>query len=42
MYDPNVGVASSAAYALRKIDSKEARDALQVAEAVRDNKRRKR
>jgi HEAT repeat protein len=42
MYDPNVGVASSAAYALRKIDSHEARDALQVAEAVRDNKRRKR
>ena len=42
MYDPNVGVASSAAYALRKIDSKEAREALQVAEAVRDNKRHRR
>jgi hypothetical protein len=37
MYDPNVGVASSAAYALRKIDSKEAREALEAAEASRTN-----
>jgi HEAT repeat protein len=35
MYDKNVGVASSAAYALRKIDSKEARAALKAAEEVR-------
>jgi hypothetical protein len=42
MYDPNVGVASSAAYALRKIDSKEAREALEVAEASRDRRRRQR
>ena len=31
MYDRNVGVQSSAAYALRKIDTKEARDALDKA-----------
>jgi len=42
MYDSNVGVASSAAYALRKIDSKEAREALLIAEASRDRKRRQR
>lgn len=35
MYDRNVGVASSAAYALRKIDSKDARAALKVAEEAR-------
>lgn len=35
MYDKNVGVASSAAYALRKIDSKEARAALKTAEDAR-------
>lgn len=39
MYDPNVGVASSAAYALRKIDSKEARKALEAAEVSRKRKR---
>jgi HEAT repeat protein len=39
MYDPNVGVASSAAYALRKIDSKEAREALEAAEVSRKRKR---
>ena len=35
MYDKNVGVASSAAYALRKIDSKKAREALRRAEDAR-------
>lgn len=40
MYDPNVGVASSAAYALRKINSPEAREALEVAEMSRDRRRR--
>jgi HEAT repeat protein len=35
MYDENVGVASSAAYALRKIDSKRAREALKRAERAR-------
>ena len=40
MYDENVGVASSAAYALRKIDTKEARVALKVAERRREGKRR--
>ena len=38
MYDKNVGVASSAAYALRKIDSKEARAALKAAEDARSNR----
>jgi hypothetical protein len=38
MYDGNVGVASSAAYALRKIDSKEAREALQVAVTNRERR----
>jgi hypothetical protein len=41
MYDPNVGVASSAAYALRKIDSREAREALQTAEDTRFRNRRR-
>jgi HEAT repeat protein len=40
MYDRNVGVASAAAYALRKIDSKQAREALSQAEAARAHKRR--
>lgn len=35
MYDKNVGVASSAAYALRRIDTKEAREALKLAEDAR-------
>jgi hypothetical protein len=41
MYDGNVGVASSAAYALRKIDSKEAREALQVAVVAREKRIKK-
>ena len=41
MYDGNVGVASSASYALRKIDSKEAREALQVAVASRERRVKK-
>jgi HEAT repeat protein len=40
MYDENVGVASSAAYALRKIDSKAARAALKDAERRRSAARR--
>lgn len=39
MYDSNVGVASSAAYALRRIDSKEARQALKLAEEARSRQR---
>jgi HEAT repeat protein len=39
MYDKNVGVASAAAYALRKIDSPEARQALKTAEDARARKR---
>jgi len=35
MYDENVGVASSAAYALRSIDTKSARAALKAAEQAR-------
>ena len=35
MYDKNVGVASSAAYALRKIDTPSARAALKAAEDTR-------
>ncbi len=35
MYDKNVGVASSAAYALRKIDTPSARTALKTAEDAR-------
>lgn len=42
MYDENVGVASSAAYALRSIDSKRARLALQAAEQARAARRQKR
>ena len=39
MYDKNVGVASSAAYALRKIDTPSARAALQAAEEARRQKK---
>ncbi len=39
MYDKNVGVASAAAYALRKIDSKQAHEALSQAEAARERNR---
>ena len=39
MYDQNVGVASSAAYALRKIDSKAAQAALKTAEEARASSR---
>ena len=42
MYDENVGVASSAAYALRCIDSKRARLALKAAEDARAARRGKR
>ncbi len=42
MYDQNVGVASSAAYALRCIDSKRARTALKAAEATRAKNRKAR
>lgn len=35
MYDKNVGVASSAAYALRRIDTKDAREALKLAEEAK-------
>ena len=42
MYDENVGVASSAAYALRSIDSKRARLALKEAEESRAARRTKR
>lgn len=42
MYDKNIGVASAAAYALRKIDSKEARQALEAAEQARKNNRTRR
>jgi HEAT repeat protein len=42
MYDENVGVASSAAYALRCIDSKRARLALKAAEDARTARRAKR
>ena len=40
MYDPNVGVASSAAYTLRKMNSPQAREALEAAEQTRLRKRR--
>ena len=39
MYDPNVGVASSAAYALRRIDTPSARQALKAAEARKRGKK---
>jgi HEAT repeat protein len=39
MYDENVGVASSAAYALRSIDTKSARAALKTAENARAARR---
>lgn len=35
MYDKNVGVASAAAYALRRIDTAQARKALKKAEEIR-------
>jgi HEAT repeat protein len=38
MYDKNVGVASSAAYALRRIDTPSARAALKTAEQARAQK----
>lgn len=38
MYDKNVGVASSAAYALRRIDTPSARAALKTAEAARERR----
>ena len=40
MYDQNVGVASSAAYALRRIDTTEAREALQLVESRRKKRER--
>ena len=40
MYDRNVGVASSAAYALRRIDTPSARAALKAAEDARARKSR--
>ena len=40
LYDNNVGVQSSAAYALRKIDTQGARDALESAEAAREARRK--
>jgi len=42
MYDENVGVASSAAYALRKIDSRQAREALEQAISVKKSQKSKR
>jgi HEAT repeat protein len=39
LYDPNVGVQSSAAFALRKIDTPEARRAIENALAVRRKRR---
>jgi HEAT repeat protein len=39
LYDENVGVQSSAAYALRKIDTKRAREVLERAEARRRERR---
>ena len=42
MYDENVGVASSAAYALRSIDTKSARAALKAAEQARAARRAQR
>jgi len=39
MYDRNVGVASAAAYALRTIDSEQAREALKRAEEAREHAR---
>ena len=38
LYDDNVGVQSSAAYALRKIDTKDARAAMDRVEAARRNR----
>jgi HEAT repeat protein len=40
LYDPNVGVQSSAAYALRKIDTKEAQHYLAAAEDRRRTRRK--
>ena len=36
LYDPNVGVQSSASYALRKIDTREARRAIEDAMAAKE------
>jgi HEAT repeat protein len=41
LYDSNVGVQSSAAYALRKIDTPEAREALERAIKARDERRKR-
>ncbi len=38
MYDANVGVASSAAYALRRINTEEAKAALKTAEEARSHR----
>lgn len=40
MYDENVGVASSAAYALRKIDTPSARAALKSAEQLKRERKK--
>ena len=40
MYDQNVGVASSAAYALRKIDTPSARAALKAAEQLKRERKK--
>lgn len=42
LYDSNVGVQSSAAYALRQIDTQEARDALKRATARRERAKKAR
>jgi len=42
LYDENVGVQSSAAYALREIDTPEARRALEQAQAMREKRRQRR
>jgi HEAT repeat protein len=42
LYDSNVGVQSSAAYALREIDTPDARRALEQAQAAREMRRRRR
>jgi HEAT repeat protein len=42
LYDSNVGVQSSAAYALREIDTSDARRALAQAQAAREMRRQRR
>lgn len=42
LYDENVGVQSSAAYALREIDTPQARRALEQAQALREKRRQQR